>query len=135
MTPHTLGIARRGTTTADNTARKQPPHGTMEQCVHRTPRPTEGSHLMSQQAIQNEPDQLCDEQGPIPAFPPIQCDPKTGRMIPLSDEEWAARRSAAIRALKAIEQLPDDDAPGIEQEIMRGIDSHRPHRPLFEGMY
>jgi hypothetical protein len=80
-------------------------------------------------------DQLCDEQGPIPTFPPVQCDSKTGRMLPMSDEERAARRDAVIRVLKVIEQREDNDPPGIEEEIMRGIDSHRPHRPLFKGMY
>jgi hypothetical protein len=31
--------------------------------------------------------------------------------------------------------LPDDDPHGTEEDMMRGIDEGRPHRPLFEGMY
>jgi hypothetical protein len=55
-------------------------------------------------------DGLRDDQGPIPMFPPRALDAR-GRMIPLSPEEDAARRSAAIRALEAIRQLPDADPP------------------------
>ena len=78
---------------------------------------------------------LCDEQGPIPTFPPRQLD-EHGRLIPLSPEERKARSEAAIRALKAIRNLPDDDPPDIEEQMMRGIDANRPpgHK-LFEGYY
>lgn len=78
---------------------------------------------------------LVDEQGPIPTFPPRQLD-EHGRLIPISSEERAARRDAALRAIEALRNAPDEDPPGTEQEMMRGIDSHRaPGRKLFEGMY
>ena len=79
-------------------------------------------------------DELADELGPIPAFPPRQLDEK-GRLIPLTSEERKARSQAAIRALAAIKKLPDDDPPGTEAEFMRGIDENRPvDRKIFEGL-
>jgi hypothetical protein len=77
---------------------------------------------------------LCDEQGPIPAFPPRALDAQ-GRLIPLSPEERQARSAAVLRALRAITLIPDDDPPELSAEGMRDIDAHRPHRPLFEGLY
>jgi hypothetical protein len=80
-------------------------------------------------------DGLADELGPIPTFPPLQFDDQ-GRIIHISEEERRARHSAAIRALNALDAMPDEDPPGTEQEMMRGIDSHRPPgSKLFEGMY
>jgi hypothetical protein len=76
---------------------------------------------------------LRDELGPIPEFPPLALDAQ-GRILPLTDEEWAARSAAAARALRALDRLPDDDPPGVFEGGMRDIDAHRPHRPLFEGM-
>jgi hypothetical protein len=82
------------------------------------------------------PDGLYDEEGPIPSFPPIPVDPATGRMLPISDEERAARRAAAIRAIKAIRRITDEtDTDELWREVYRGIDESRPHRKLFEGMY
>ena len=78
--------------------------------------------------------ELRDDLGLIPSFPARALD-KNGRVIPLPPEERAARRDAAIRVLKALGDLPDDDPPGTEEAMMRGIDEGRPHRPLFEGMY
>jgi hypothetical protein len=78
--------------------------------------------------------ELVDAQGTIPSFPPRPID-EHGRLLPLTPEERDARRDAAIRALKAFRDLPDDDPPGAEQAMMRGIDENRPHRRLFEGMY
>lgn len=77
---------------------------------------------------------LIDDRGPIPMFPPRVLDGH-GRLLPVAPEERAARRDAAIRVLKALRDLPDDDPQGIEEAMMRGIDEGRPHRPLFEGMY
>ena len=78
---------------------------------------------------------LVDEQGPIPTFPPRELD-EHGRLVPISEEERRARASAASRALAALDALPDEDPPETEEEMMRGIDSHRPPgQKLFEGMY
>jgi hypothetical protein len=79
---------------------------------------------------------LCDEQGPIPTFPPIPTDPVTGRPLPISEEERAARRDAAIRVLKAIARRPGQDPPGTLERMLRGIDEDRPPgQKIFEGMY
>ena len=78
---------------------------------------------------------LVDEQGPIPTFPPRQLD-EHGRLVPISEEERRARASAVSRALAALDALHDEDPPETEEEMMRGIDSHRPPgQKLFEGMY
>jgi hypothetical protein len=93
---------------------------------------------MSEHAVPTDRDQdgLCDEEGPIPSFPPIPIDPVTGRILPISDEERAARRAAAIRAIKAIGRITDEtDTDERWREVYRGIDESRPHRKLFEGMY
>ena len=79
--------------------------------------------------------ELRDEQGPISTFPPRALDDK-GRLIPLSPEERFARTNSAIRALNALNSLPDNDPPGIDEEIMRGMDNNRiSGQKLFEGMY
>lgn len=79
--------------------------------------------------------QLCDEKGPIPMFPPRELDAR-GRLIPLSPEERQARTAAALRGLKALEQVTDEtDTEERWAEVFRGIDEGRPHRILFEGMY
>jgi hypothetical protein len=68
---------------------------------------------------------LVDAEGPIPTFVPRQFD-EHGRLIPLSDEERQARARAAVRALEALDRLPDDDPPGTDEAVLRGIDAHRP---------
>jgi hypothetical protein len=79
---------------------------------------------------------LVDELGPIPTFPPLRLDPETGRMIPLSQEELDARRAAALRMLKVLDQLTDEnDTDENWREVYRNIDAFRPHRPLFKGLY
>jgi hypothetical protein len=57
-----------------------------------------------------------------------------GRIV-MSREERQAWASAAVRALEAIELLPDDDPPGTEEQFMRNFDENHPHRPQFEGYY
>ena len=79
-------------------------------------------------------DGLCDDLGPIPEFPPRETDPD-GRLVPLPPGERQARSGAVIRALAALDAVPDADPPGTAEDVMRGIDEGRPHRPLFEGMY
>ena len=79
---------------------------------------------------------LSDEEGPIPSFPPLPLDPATGQLLPMSDEERAARRDAAIRAIKALSRMTDEtDDDALWEEVYRNIDAGRPHRKLFEGMY
>lgn len=80
-------------------------------------------------------DGLCDEQGPIPVFPPAALD-SDGRLLPISEEERKARADAAIRALKALSQISDEtDTDEGWAEVYRDLDAQRPHRPLFEGQY
>ncbi len=79
---------------------------------------------------------LIDAEGPIPSFPPLTLDPATGRLLPMSEDERAARRLAAIRAIKALSQMTDEtDSDEIWEQVYRNIDAGRPHRKLFEGMY
>jgi hypothetical protein len=85
---------------------------------------------------ETEPLPLCDAEGPIPKFPPLALDPRTGRMLPMSDEEREARHSAAIRAIKAIGLIEDEtETDEGWEEVYRNIDAARPHRKLFEGLY
>ena len=80
--------------------------------------------------------ELADDLGPIPSFPPLALDPETGRMLPISDEEFDARRDAALRMLVVLEQITDEsDTVERWREVYRNIDAGRPHRPLFEGLY
>ena len=80
--------------------------------------------------------ELADDLGPIPSFPPLALDPETGRMLPISDGELDARREAALRMLVVLEQITDEsDTDEKWREVYRNIDSGRPHRPLFEGLY
>lgn len=92
---------------------------------------------MSQKTLNtNERIELCDADGPIPTFAPRTLD-EHGRLIPLSPEEQKTRSEAALRALKAIEQINDESDSDDElwREAFRDLDAQRPHRPLFEGMY
>lgn len=80
--------------------------------------------------------ELIDELGPIPTFPPLRLDPETGHMIPLSDGEIEARRAAAMRMLKHLDQVTgENDTDEAWREVYRNIDASRPHRPLFEELY
>lgn len=89
---------------------------------------------MIEEKDQAPPATLHDAEGPIPTFPPRRLDSR-GKLVPISDEERAARSCAIIRTLKAIETLPDD-APGTTEEMMKGIEANRPvGAKLFEGMY
>src|SRR5947209_19676824 len=74
---------------------------------------------------------LFDELGPIPSFPALSLDPQSGRMMPLSREEIDARRDAALRMLKVLDQITDEnDTDENWSEVYRNIDAFRPHRPL-----
>ena len=58
-----------------------------------------------------------------------------GRLLPRTDEERAADAERIQGLAESLASIPDDDPPGSDQEFWRAIDSHRPHRPLFEGLY
>ncbi len=91
---------------------------------------------MSKQDTLDSQSTLCDDDGPIPEFPALAVDSSTGRILPISNEERAARRAAAIRALKVISEITDEtDTEERWQTIYRNIDASRPDCKLFEGMY
>jgi hypothetical protein len=80
--------------------------------------------------------ELADDRGPIPSFPPLALDPETGRILPISEHEIAARRDATIRTLDALARVTDEtDTEERWDEVFRGIDERRPERPLFKGIY
>ena len=60
-------------------------------------------------------------RGPIPSFGPARTD-ESGRVL-MNDEERAARRDAAIRALAAIGQITDDtDTDERWADAFRGLE-------------
>ena len=85
------------------------------------------------------------EAAPVEVGPePTPAEPKApirfkydvnGRALPLTEAEHAAHRAALRAALVRMAELPVDDDCVPDEEIFRAIDSHRPHRPLFEGLY
>src|SRR5438477_11833885 len=80
------------------------------------------------------PTGLVDALGPIPTFPRRALDAH-GRLVPLDPEERRARSLALERTIEALRHLPDEDPPGTEIEMMRGIDANRPPRQkLFVGL-
>jgi hypothetical protein len=63
-------------------------------------------------------DGLSDERGPIPNFGPARTD-ECGRIV-MSDEERAARRDAAIRALAVVGDITDEtDTDEVWAEAFR----------------
>jgi hypothetical protein len=65
-------------------------------------------------------DGLSDEQGPIPAFGPVETD-EHGRIV-MSDEEAEARRAAAARTMKAIGNISDEtDVDAVWDDVFRGL--------------
>ena len=66
-------------------------------------------------------DGLSDERGPIPNFGPALTD-ESGRIV-MSDEERAARRDAAIRALAVVGKITDEtDTDEVWAEAFRGLE-------------
>jgi hypothetical protein len=70
-------------------------------------------------------------------LPPSGVDPQTGRILPISDEEWAARQEELTRRLAEIDAA-DDTPPEVYEQFMRNIDEERRLQrrpPAFEGCY
>ena len=81
------------------------------------------------------------EESPHMAITPMSARPGTvdtdsGPIQPLTDQERRARSEALGRALDEIAGMTDEtDTDQVWQDVMRGIDENRPHRPQFEGSY
>jgi hypothetical protein len=56
------------------------------------------------------------------------------RLLPITPVEQARRVQAFEEALQEFDSMPDNDPPGAWEEAMRDLDTHRPHRKLFEGI-
>lgn len=70
-------------------------------------------------------------------WPHQDVDPRTGRLRPISDEEWRARMESLSKRLAEIDA--EDDTPDeLYDEVLRGIDEERRRQgrpPAFEGQY
>ena len=68
---------------------------------------------------------------------PPSCLGPDGRLPRLTEEEHRLYIKSALRRLDEIEQIPDgeDDPPDALEQMMKGIDEMRPHRPLFKEFY
>jgi hypothetical protein len=68
---------------------------------------------------------------------PPSCLGLDGKLPKMSEEEHRRYIESAMRRLDEVEQIPDgdDDPRDALEQMMRGIDETRPHRPLFEGYY
>ena len=58
-----------------------------------------------------------------------------GYAIPFTPAERAARLEPIHHMFIELDKIPDDPNQPSDEEIFRAIDSHRPHRPLFEDCY
>jgi hypothetical protein len=66
-------------------------------------------------------DGLSDERGPIPVFDAARTN-ASGQVL-MSDEERAARRDAAMRALVAVGDITDEtDNDEVWAEVFRGLE-------------
>ena len=65
----------------------------------------------------------------------VPCNDATGRVLPIGPEEQAQDAKAVAAFVELMFALPDDDPPGAWEEAMRDLDTQRPHRKLFEGLY
>ena len=68
---------------------------------------------------------------------PPSCLGPDGKLPRMSEEEHRRYVESALRRLDEVEQIPDgeDDPPDALEQMMRGIDETRVHRPLFKGYY
>jgi hypothetical protein len=58
-----------------------------------------------------------------------------GRVRHITSEEQAHKARAIAAFVEKMLAMPDEDPPGVWEEAMRDLDTHRPHRKLFEGLY
>ena len=66
-------------------------------------------------------DGLSDERGPIPVFDAARTD-ASGQLL-MSEEERAARRDAAMRALAAVSGITDEtDTDEVWAKVFRGLE-------------
>ena len=65
--------------------------------------------------------------------PPTRYDSE-GKIIPFTPEEQAQHSAAIRQGLSLIAEIPDDPNED-DAEFFRALDSHRPHAPMFRGMY
>jgi hypothetical protein len=65
---------------------------------------------------------------------PLSCLGPDGKLPKMSKEEHRRYIESALQRLDEVEQIPDgdDDPPDALEQMMRGIDATRPHRPLFK---
>ncbi len=69
--------------------------------------------------------------GPLPT----SCRGPDGKLRQMTEEEHRQYIQSALRRIDEIEQIADEPNDPPEEEWMRGIDSLRPHRPLFKDYY
>jgi hypothetical protein len=76
-------------------------------------------------------------QEPKPQSLPPSCLGPDGKLPLLSEEEHRRYIESALRRLDEIEEIPDsdDDPPDALEQMMKGIDETRPHRPMYKGYY
>jgi len=81
-----------------------------------------------------KPLSVANQSSHFPATSPRLRLDDQGRLIPLNDAEKKAKIVAVRRMIEEINQIPND--PGEDdRDFFRIVDSQRPHRPLFEGLY
>jgi hypothetical protein len=68
---------------------------------------------------------------------PPSCLGPNAKLLRMSDEEHRQYIGSVLRRLDEVEQIPDGDDDPVDalEQMMRGIDEMRPHRPLFKGNY
>jgi hypothetical protein len=71
---------------------------------------------------------------PVVGFP-TSCLGEGGRIPPMTEEERRRRNEALIETLSVMAEVPDEDPPGSFDELVRGINDGRPHRPIPKGIY
>jgi hypothetical protein len=76
-------------------------------------------------------------ESPFAEWPYRDVDPRTGRLRPISAEEWRSRMEELTRLLAEIDAA-DDTPDEVYDDVLRGIDEERRRQgrpPAFEGCY